>query len=94
MPRAYTLKISASADRDLATLYEFGFAQWGEERADLYYDALIDHFRKLCANPFLYPTVDDIRPGYRRSLCGVHSVNYKVTDTAVEVMAVIGRQNF
>jgi toxin ParE1/3/4 len=94
MPRTYKLKISASSDRDLATLYEYGFVQWGEERADLYYDALIDHFQHLCDNPFLYAAVDDIRPGYRRSVCGVHGIYYKVTDTAVEVMAVIGRQNF
>lgn len=94
MTRTYKLKISASAERDLATLYEFGFVQWGEERADLCYDALIDHFQHLCDNPFLYATVDEIRPGYRRSICGVHSIYYKATETAVEVMAVIVRQNF
>jgi len=94
MPRTYELKISAAADRDLATLYEYGFVHWGEDRADLYYDALIDHFQRLCDNPFLYPAADDIRPGYRRSICGVHSIYYRVTDTAVEVMAVIGRQDF
>lgn len=73
MPRAYNLKIYVSADRDQTTLYEYGFAQWGEECADLYYDALIDDFQKLCDNPW-YPAVDDIRPGYRRSLCGIFSV--------------------
>lgn len=94
MPRKYRLRISASADRDLTTIYEYGFMLWGEERADIYFDALIEHFRQLCDNPFLYAAVDDIRPGYRRSVCGVHSIYYKLTDMDVEVMAVIGQQNF
>ncbi|POF31675.1 type II toxin-antitoxin system RelE/ParE family toxin [Roseibium marinum] len=94
MPPKYKLKTSLSAERDLATIYEYGFVQWGEERADLYYDALIDHLQQLRDTPFLYAAVDDIRPGYRRSNCGVHSIYFKVTDTAVEVMAVIGRQEF
>ncbi|WP_395173531.1 type II toxin-antitoxin system RelE/ParE family toxin [Roseibium alexandrii] len=94
MPQRYRLKISASADRDLTAIYEYGFTRWGEERADIYYDELTQHLRQLCDNPFLYAAVDDIRPGYRRSVCGVHSVYYRVTVDAVEVMAVIGRQAF
>ncbi|WP_298959425.1 type II toxin-antitoxin system RelE/ParE family toxin [uncultured Roseibium sp.] len=94
MPRKYRLKLSASADRDLTAIYDYGFIQWGEERADLYYDALIDHLDQLCDNPFLYAAVDDIRPGYRRSIFRAHTVYYKVNDTAVEIMAVIGRQDF
>jgi toxin ParE1/3/4 len=94
MPRTYKLKLSEVADRDLSALYEYGFVQWGEERADLYYDALTDHFRQLCDNPFLYAAADEIRPGYRRSICGVHSIYYRVADDTVEVMAVIGRQDF
>lgn len=31
-------------------IYEYGFKQWGEERADTYYDALIDHLHQLCDN--------------------------------------------
>ncbi|MBD8894211.1 type II toxin-antitoxin system RelE/ParE family toxin [Roseibium litorale] len=94
MPQKYRLEVSTSAERDLATLYEYGFVHWGEDRADHYFEALIAHFDKLCENPFLYPAVDDIRPGYHRSICGIHSVYYKVSGTAVQVMAVIGRQDF
>lgn len=94
MPQNYRLKISASADRDLTAIYEYGFTQWGEERADAYYDALTHHLHQLCDNPLLYAAVDDIRPGYRRSVSGVHSVYYRVTIDAVEVMAIIGRQEF
>ena len=94
MPPRHKLKIGVTADHDLTTLYEYGFVQWGEERADLDYDALINHFDLLCDNPFLYAAIDHIRPGYRLSICGVHSIYYKVSNMAVEMIAVTGRQDF
>ena len=93
MPEQYSLRISNIADADLASIYEYGFRQWGEWQADQYYDALISHLDQLCANPFLYAAVDHIRPGYRRSVCGSHSIYYRLNERTVEVMAVIGRQD-
>lgn len=93
MPRRYKLKISTVADGDLNAIYEYGFRQWGEAQADIYFNALIDHFNDLCENPFLYAAIDYIRVGYRRSVCGVHSVYYRINDDHVEVMAVIGQQD-
>lgn len=89
----FKLKISADADRDLAALYEYGFTQWGEEQADRYFDALLTHLEQLCKNPLLYAAVDYIRPGYRRSVCGSHSIYYRVVADYVEVMAIIGKRD-
>jgi toxin ParE1/3/4 len=89
----YNLKISAGADSDLDLIYEYGFRQWGEEKADIYYDGLINHFSQLCDNPFIYAAVDEIRVGYRRSVCGMHSVYYRITNDDVEIMAIIGKQD-
>ncbi len=93
MPGKYKLKISAVADANLDSIYEYGFTQWGEEKADTYYDALISHFQQLCENPFLYAAIDDVRPGYRRSVSGSHSIYYRITDDHIEIMAIIGRQD-
>jgi toxin ParE1/3/4 len=41
----------------------------------------------------LYPAADEIREGYRRSVCGVDTIYYRVVDDAVEIMAIIGRQD-
>jgi toxin ParE1/3/4 len=41
----------------------------------------------------LYPAVDDIREGYRRSVCGVDSIYYRIEGETVEIMAIIGRQD-
>ena len=73
MPR-FTLVLTLEADQDLDNLYVDGFKRWGEEQADQYYNALLDHFEVLCDNPFLYRAIDEIREGYRRSVCGKHSI--------------------
>lgn len=93
MPGKYKLLISSVADRHLSGIYEYGVLQWGERQADEYYDVLLSHFELLCENPFLYTAVDDIRPGYRRSVCKAHSVYYRVLGGRIEIMAVLGQQD-
>ena len=80
----YRLVITLEADQDLSNLYENGFKTWGELQADKYYEALLTHFDVLCENPLLYRSVDEIRKGYRRSVCGKHSIFYRVVDDTVE----------
>ncbi|MEQ8406492.1 MAG: type II toxin-antitoxin system RelE/ParE family toxin [Oceanicaulis sp.] len=66
--------MSALAEADLADIYVEGLQRWGAPQADQYFSALIAHFERLCENPYLYRAVDDVRPGYRRSVCGRHAV--------------------
>lgn len=87
------LRITKLADQDLNDLYTEGFTQWGEAQADRYYDGLIERFDQICVTPLTYPAVDDIQPGYRRSVYKRHSIYYVVEDDAVEVRAVVKRQD-
>ena len=89
----YALVITVEAEYDLDNLYEDGFKRWGEAQADKYYDDLLAHFDALCDNPYLYRAVDEIRAGYRRSVCGKHSVFYQVADDTVRIMALVKREN-
>jgi Plasmid stabilization system protein len=93
MPEKYRLLLSVVADRHLSEIYEYGILQWGEQQADRYYDAILSHFELLCENPFLYAEIADIRPGYRRSVCGMHSIYYRVVSDYIEIMAVLGKQD-
>ena len=90
----HTLKISKHAQRQLESLYIYGFEKWGEKQADLYYDLILRHFDMLCDNPLLYTTVDDIKVGYRRSVCGKHAIYYRVNGKVVEIMAILKKQNY
>jgi toxin ParE1/3/4 len=89
----HKLQISQVAEEDLAGLYGEGIRTWGQAQADRYYDALIEHFDRLCENPLLYRAVNEIRPGYRRSVCGRHAVYYRILGETVEIMAVIKHQS-
>ena len=67
--------------------------QFGSAQADRYFDGLFDRFDRLTENPLLYPAVDEIRAGYRRSVYGVHSIYYRVQDGDIEIMRVLGRED-
>lgn len=86
-------KLSPGAESDLYRIWTYGVERWGVEAADRYYEALFERFEDIAASPKKYPNVDDIRPGYRRSVCGRDSIYYQIAEATVEIMAVIGRQD-
>lgn len=88
-----TYRLSENAREDLRRIYRRGLREYGEAQADAYYNALFDRFEEIAEQPFLYPAVDDIREGYRRSVCGVDSIDYRIEGETVEIMAIIGRQD-
>lgn len=53
-----------------------------------------DRFEQLARQPYLYQSVDHIREGYRRSVCGADSIYYCVVDDdIIEIMRVLGQQD-
>ena len=69
-----------------------GVREYGQEQADKYYYAFIERFELIAEQPYLYQAVDYIRKGYRRNLCGVDSIYYRVEGEDVKIMSIIGRQ--
>ncbi|WP_338021775.1 type II toxin-antitoxin system RelE/ParE family toxin [Alkalimarinus coralli] len=47
-------------------IYAYEFKEYGESQADRYYHGFFSMFEKISLNPYLYQSVDHIRPGYRR----------------------------
>ena len=86
-------RISEDAKADLGRIYRRGIRDYGEALADQYYDAFFDRFEELAEQPYLYQAVDEIREGYRRSVCGVDSIYYRVEGNTVEIMAILGQQD-
>lgn len=88
-----TLRITRVADQDLDDLYSEGFTTWGEAQADRYYDGLLERFERIREHAKMYPAVDDIREGYRRSVYEKHSIYYVIDNDAVEIRAVVKYQD-
>lgn len=86
-------RLSKEAEADLIRIHQWGVRNHGEARADQYFAAFFDHFEQLAELPLLHP-VSEIREGYRRSVCGKDSVFYRIDSGTIEIMAVIGRQDF
>lgn len=86
-------KLTQDAEKDLQGIYVYGVAQFGEKRADIYYDELFDRFEEIARNPYLYQDVSHIRNGYRRSVCGSNSIYYRMVGNMVEIVAIIGQQD-
>ena len=85
--------LSERAKDQLKDIYKQGYTDFGEAQAEKYYMALCKRFKEIAEQPLLYPAIDDIREGYRRSVCGKHSIFYRIIDKKIEVMAIIKRQN-
>jgi toxin ParE1/3/4 len=61
--------------------------------ADQYYDGLLARFDKIAESPQLWPAVDHIRAGYRRSVYVAHSIYYRIEATGVLIVCVLGREH-
>lgn len=86
-------KLSNEAKMDLARIYWRGVDEFGELQADRYYEALTHRFGDIAEAPYKYQSVDHIRENYRRSVCGVNSIYYRVSGGLTEIMRVLGRQD-
>lgn len=90
-------KINLQAEQDLEAIYRYGFERYGEASADSFYDALYQCFELIAHSPMTWPRVDHVKQGYRRYIYrqggGRTSVYYRVVKDAVEIMAVVQRQD-
>ena len=86
-------RLSESAKKDLIGIVQFGDAHFGVAQSNRYRDLLKQRFSVLADQPTLYPAVEHIRSGYRRSVCGVHSIYYRIEGDGVEIMRILKHQD-
>lgn len=89
----YEVRLSNLAKEDLRRIYYYGAERFCQQQADHYFYAFFSMFEQIANNPFLYQSVDHIRPGYRRCLCGVDSIYYRIDGNTVDIMAILGSQD-
>ncbi len=91
----YSYRLSIEAENDVIRIYEYGFHKFGMIRADKYYEALYECFNKIASNPFMFPSAEHIKSGFRYCVCGVDTIYYKIIQNSkVEIVTIIGRQDF
>ena len=85
--------LSIEAKNDLIRIHQYGMAKFGMIQADKYFNSFFEYFDIIAQRPFSFESVDYIKNGYRRWVCGVDSIYFKVNDNIVEIMAIVGRQD-
>ncbi len=86
-------KLSEQAEVDLIRIYQHGVRNYGSLQADRYYYAFVKRFEEIACQPYLYQSACHIHEGYRRSVCGVDSIFYRIVDDTVEIISIIGQQD-
>lgn len=89
--KGYRLTVAAQIDLD--QLLDQGISDYGVEAAIDYYDKLEQRFEELVERPFSYPAVNEIRVGYRLTVCGVHSVYYRIDEEEVVIARILKKQD-
>jgi toxin ParE1/3/4 len=86
-------RLSEAAREDLIIIAQYGDENFGIVQSDHYRDQLKHRFSIIAERPMFFPAVDHIRIGYRRSVCGAHSIYYRIEGDGVEIIRIIGRQD-
>lgn len=81
-------RLSNAAKEDLIRIHQFGVDQ-----ADRYFDTFFEYFDMIAERPFSFQSVDYIKSGYRRCVCGSDIIYYRIVDEVVEIVTIIGRQD-
>ncbi|WP_394906987.1 type II toxin-antitoxin system RelE/ParE family toxin [uncultured Mesonia sp.] len=86
-------KLSNEAKTDLVRIHHYGIKKFGLTQADKYFETFFEYFDIIAEQPFSFEAVDHIKEGYRRCVCGVDSIYYRVNNNNVEIMTIVGRQD-
>ncbi len=86
-------RLSNQAKEDLIRIHHYGVKKFGMVQADIYFDSFFKYFDIINQRPFSFESVDYIKKGYRRCVCGSDSIYFKINKGTVEIMAIIGRQD-
>lgn len=90
----YKIVITRKAKEDLENIKKFGLFRFGKNQTNKYLDLLFNHFKKIKANPFLFPLAYEIKEGYHYCECGSDTIYYKIdNENTIEIVTIIGRQN-
>lgn len=86
-------RLSNEAKNDLIRIHHYGVERFGMTQAERYFESFFVCFDLIAERPFSFESVDYIKKGYRRCVCGVDSIYFKINENMVEIMAIVGRQD-
>jgi len=87
-------RLSNVARVDLIRIHHYGVKMFGMSQADKYFNSFFECFAMIADQPYSFESVDFIKNGYRRFVCGSDSIYYKMNDDGiVEIITIVGKQD-
>ena len=86
-------RLSNEAKNDLIRIHHYGIEKFGRLQADSYFATFFEYFEIIAKRPFSFESIDHLKKGYRRCVCGSDSIFFRVNGDMIEIMAIIGRQD-
>ena len=86
-------RLSNEAKKDLIRIHQYGVEKFGMVQADKYFESFFKYFEIISQRPLSFESVDYIKKGYRRCVCGSDSIYYKINKDTIDIMAIVGRQD-
>lgn len=90
----YKYHFSFEAEEDIVRIFEYGLGRFGLQQANKYYDMLFECFNKIASNPFMFPVVTKYRDVDRFCVCGVDTIYFNIKGNEIEIITIIGRQDY
>lgn len=81
--------ISPAAEADLADIYDYSHARWGETQAAEYIDTLVTRFKWLAVNRPLWQARADLRPGLYGRTEGRHLIVFRDGGDHLQIVRVL-----
>ncbi len=87
-------KISNEAQNDLENIWLYTFETWSTEKADRYYNLILDEIEYLAEYPEIGKDYSHVRKGYFCSKVKSHFIFYKINkkENLIEIIRVLHQQ--
>lgn len=85
----FEIRKTKKARQDLKNIWQYGFNEWGEEQADLYYDLLEAGISNLMEFPEMGRNREALRMGYRSLQIRRHIIFYTVIESTITIQRVL-----
>jgi toxin ParE1/3/4 len=90
----YKYHLSFEAEEDVVRIFQYGLSRFGLEQANKYYEMLFECFNKIASNPFMFPAVTKYKHIDRFCVCGVDTIYFNIIGNQIEIITLIGKQDF
>ena len=86
-------RLTKAADEDFENIFDYGIDTFGLDQALKYQKRMQQRFSEIANTPLLYPEVDEIREGFRRSVYESHSIYYREEGGDILIVRILGQQD-